>query len=99
MSYAQYTESELKKLHYFFGHPPASSLTNLLRWADPTAMSKEVREAVSELTKACIICSENASRPRRFNVTIGTDDLRLIRELQWILCIHTVDRHYMLYVV
>jgi len=76
VAYSLYTETELRKLHRFFGHPTVSSLLNILRRANPTKMTKEVRDAVSELAKACIICAENASRPKRFKLTIGSDELR-----------------------
>ena len=76
VAYSLYTESELRKLHRVFGHPSASALVNLLKRADPQKMRKEVKESISELTKACVVCAENASRPRRFKFTVGSDELR-----------------------
>lgn len=76
ISYSMYTEKELRKLHRVFGHPSVRALTNLLRRADPRAMNPSVVEAVKEITHACTICATHAKRPRRFKLTVGTDDLR-----------------------
>lgn len=57
ISFALYTEAELRKLHRVFGHFSVSALLNLLKRARPDEMTSEVRSAVEELTKACIICA------------------------------------------
>lgn len=71
-----YTEKELRRLHRVFGHPSVKALKTLLRKADPKSMKKSVIDAVKEITDACTICATRARRPRRFKLTVGTDDLR-----------------------
>lgn len=71
-----YSEKELRKLHRNFGHPSVSALTNLLKRANPDHMDREVQDAIMRLTKACTTCATHASRPRRFKLTVGTNDLK-----------------------
>ena len=74
--YSMFTEQELKRLHRSFGHPTVNALVNILRRAQPDKTNKNIEEAISQLTKACITCATNAAKPRRFKLTIGTEDLR-----------------------
>ena len=76
MTYSLYTESELHRLHRVFGHPSVSALINLLSRAHPDKLPKEAKDQLRKLTEACVTCSVNASRPRRFKLTVGADDLR-----------------------
>ena len=76
LAYSLYTETELKRLHRTFGHPTVEALINLLRRANPDEMNAEARKSLQEITNSCTVCVQNASRPRRFKVTIGSDDLR-----------------------
>lgn len=39
-------------------------------------MTRKVKEEIERLTRACVTCSTHASRPRRFKLTVGADDLR-----------------------
>ncbi|CDF37987.1 unnamed protein product [Chondrus crispus] len=71
-----YSEKELRKLHRNFGHPSVSALTNLLKRANPDHMDREVQDVIMRLTKACTTCATHASRPRRFKLTVGTNDLK-----------------------
>lgn len=76
ISHSMYTEPELRQLHRSFGHPSVTALTNLLRRARPDEVSESVRKQIDDLTKQCIVCAENAGKPRRFKITVGTSDLR-----------------------
>ena len=71
-----YTEPELKRLHRVFGHPSVTALKHLLRKADPEKFNTEVKEALHAIVKECMICAKHAAKPRRFKLTIGTDDLQ-----------------------
>ena len=76
MEYALYTEKELKRLHRVFGHPSVVALQNLLKRANPDEFGPELRQALEEISSACGTCATYASKPRRFKITIGIDDLR-----------------------
>lgn len=71
-----YTEPELKRLHRVFGHPSVTALGHLLRRADPENYSYNVKHARYDIMRECMTCVKHAAKPRRFKVTIGTDDLR-----------------------
>lgn len=76
MDQALYTEIELQKLHRSFGHPSSTALANLLRKARPEEMYTSVQHSIKELTEACTTCEYHASRPKRFRLTVGTEELR-----------------------
>lgn len=76
LSYSLYTETELRKLHRVFGHPSVSALSGLLKGARPEQMTPTVREALEEITQECTTCATYASKPRRFKLTVGSNDLR-----------------------
>ena len=71
---AMYSEGELIRLHRSFGHPSVTALYNLLKRATPDDVNKETRDSIKELTKRCRTCAENASKPKRFKITVGTED-------------------------
>lgn len=73
---AMFTYDELKKLHRSFGHPTVSTLYNLLRRARKEECHKDVRDAIEQLTESCKVCSEHSSKPKRFKLSIGTEDGR-----------------------
>ena len=72
ITYSLYTESELHPLR----HTSVSALLNLLPRAHPDKLPKEAKDQVRKLTEACVTFSVNASRPRRFKLNLGTNDLR-----------------------
>jgi len=74
--HALFTYGELTKLHRAFGHPSVSALNNVLRRARPAECSNTVKDAIEFLTDRCKVCSELASKPKRFKLTIGTEDAR-----------------------
>lgn len=73
---ALYTEAEVRQLHRAFGHPSVEKLSNLLSVARPEEMNGSVRTAIDHLTKRCGTCSKTSARPRRFKLTVGSEDLR-----------------------
>ena len=73
--YALYTTSELSKLHRSFGHPSVTALCNLLKRARPDEMKTSVRAAIEDITKRCNTCAEFSSRPKRFRLSVGAEDL------------------------
>ncbi len=76
VSFSLYTESHLKRLHRVFGHPSVQALHNLLKRADPSNLSKDTKHTLMEISKQCEVCMKYASKPRRFKLTIGTEDLQ-----------------------
>ena len=76
MSFVLYTEQELRKLHRTFGHPSVSAFMKVLRSARPDEMTKEVKDWITDITRSCVTCQTYASKPKRFKITVGTDDLR-----------------------
>ena len=75
VSHSLYSEQELRKLHRTFGHPSASALIKVLKAARPEQMTPEVRNNVMNIVKSCVTCSTYASKPKRFKITVGTEDL------------------------
>ena len=76
MTYSHHTESQLHPLHRVFGHPFVSALLNLLSRCHPDKLPKEAKDQLRKLTETCVTFSVNASRPRRFRLTVGTNDIR-----------------------
>ena len=75
MPYILYTESELRRLHRNFGHPTVSALKKVLKRANPETCDKKTKTAIAEIVQSCKTCQKYASRPRRFKLTIGANDL------------------------
>ena len=74
--YVLYTEKELRTIHRSFGHPSVSSTYKLLRRASGDKLKGNIKGMLRRLSENCKICKTNAATPRRFKLTIGTDDLR-----------------------
>ena len=76
MPYVLYTEDELRKIHRGFGHPSVRSTYHLLRRASGEDLDKKVKQQLDKISDDCKICLRNAATPRRFRLTVGTDELR-----------------------
>ena len=76
VEYALYTDVELRRLHRVFGHPSVSSLQKLLKRANQEEFGPDVTAVLHEINKSCKTCAEHASKPRRFKITIGSEDLQ-----------------------
>jgi transposase InsO family protein len=73
---AFYTLSELQKLHRSLGHRSVEQLSKILKRARPEEFSSSTRHALEEIASRCRSCEKQASRPRRFKLTVGAEDLR-----------------------
>lgn len=71
MSYALYTESELRKIHRNFGHPSVNAMGNLLRRASQAEIDGTTRHCLKKITEQCRICQVHAAKPRRFKLKMG----------------------------
>lgn len=74
--YVLYTNTELEKLHRNFGHPSASALHKLLKRADISKVSLKTMESIEDIVRRCTICQKYSPAPRRFKITVGTEDLK-----------------------
>lgn len=74
--YALYTEPELRRIHRTFGHPSVKATYNLLKRASKTGLDKEIRLELEKIADDCKVCKTNSSTPRRFKLTVGSDELR-----------------------
>jgi hypothetical protein len=71
-----YTQQKLYKLHRQFGYRSADQLRKVLERARPNEWSAETRKALEEIVDGCRECAKWASRPRRFKLSLGAEDLR-----------------------
>ena len=74
--FALYTIGELTKLHGSFWHPSLNALHNELRRARPDEDHPGIRSILQEITRRCRICSKTAAKPKRFKLTIGSENDR-----------------------
>ena len=74
--YVLYTEKELRTIHRSFGHPSVSSTYKLLKRASNEPLAEDVKPNLRKLANECKICRVNAAIPRRFKLTVGSDELR-----------------------
>ena len=98
VSYSLYTEIELRKLHRSFGYPSVNSLLKVLKIAGAHEVTSNVKKVLKEITQECKACAEYASKPKRFQLTVGRDELRfnhgVVVDLMWIEnrpVLHIVD--------
>lgn len=76
MPYALYTETDLRRIHRGFGHPSVKSTEKLLRRASIGQLPKSVITAMEKVNNSCKVCNKHASKPRRFKLTLGTEEIR-----------------------
>lgn len=74
MPFVLLTEVELRKIHSAFGHPSVAAMGNLLKRAGDD-LSSETQESIKRLTETFFPCKRNSKRPRRFKLSVGTEDL------------------------
>lgn len=74
VEHIHYTHDELRKLHIAFGHPSARALEAILRRARPNEPG--VRDEIEAIIKNCLTCARHSSVPRRFKLTVGTEEHR-----------------------
>lgn len=73
--YVLYTEHELRSIHRAFGHPSVSSLHKVLKKASTEPLAKDVKKGLEEITADYLTCRKHSPSPRRFKLTVGTEDL------------------------
>lgn len=60
-----------------------SAMEGLLKRAiEEGILSTSTREAIGRIREDCIVCIKECSTPRRFKLTIGSEDFRFIRSVQ-----------------
>lgn len=82
MSFVPYTESELMKIHRTFQHRSVRETEGLLRRADGGKLTTESQLSIRKIAADWKTCNIHASAPRRFNITVGADDLRFDHTVQ-----------------
>lgn len=83
MPFVLYTETQLRRIHRSFGHPSVRAMGNLLKRAsDDNRLDNETRKAIQAISDDYKICLRTASPPRRFKLTLGTEDLRFNNVVQ-----------------
>ena len=74
--YVLYTMEELRKIHQGFGHPSVKATFHLLRRATAGKLSNKIKDELHKIQDDCKVCLKHAATPRRFRLTIGTEELR-----------------------
>lgn len=80
--YSLYTEGELRKIHKVFGHPSVTAASGLIKRALGGNLDTKTRRIIEIISDECHICKRNAQAPRRFKMTVGTDDLSFNHNIQ-----------------
>lgn len=73
---ALFSESELFQLHRSFGHPSVTALYKLLRRARYNEVNEKIRRSIKEIVKRCKVCEAYSSKPKRFKLTVGSEEAR-----------------------
>lgn len=82
MTYVLYTEGELRRIHKTFGHPSIDTTLKILKRASGDKLSKGTKAVIEGIVDGCKTCRLIASKPRRFKLTVGTNDLRFNHKVQ-----------------
>jgi len=98
-----FTEKELTKLHYRFGHPGTERMYNFLKRVKPSEVNKETRAMLKDISSRCKECQYLAPKPYVVKVAVPRDDLmfnsEVILDIMYIQgrpVLHCVDKatHY-----
>lgn len=82
LPYAFYTASELRNIKRVFGHPSVKATTNLIKRAKGKRLSKDKRQMLQSISEACTVCKYEDKKPRRFKLTVGSEELRFNQHVQ-----------------
>lgn len=74
--YALYTENELRRIHRGFGHPSVRATRNLLARSNNGNLNPVLMNQVKKIKADCVTCRTNASAPRRFKLTLGSEEIQ-----------------------
>lgn len=76
VTYALYTEAELRRIHKVFGHFSADATQKMSKRAKESKLNHTTRSSISKLAEDCQICRFVAIKPRRFKLTVGADGFK-----------------------
>lgn len=83
LPYVLYSDLELLNIHQSCGHPSVSSISKLLIIASvDIKLYNGTNDSIQIISQACDIFKKYAGPPRRFELTIGTEDLRFRSSVQ-----------------
>lgn len=80
--FVMYTEHDLGAIPRNFGHPLLRATKGLLRRSGGGKLDPDGKRAISNIAIECRNCNVHAAAPRRFKLTVGTEDLRFNHTLQ-----------------
>ena len=94
-----FTEKELIKLHYRFGHPGIKRMHEFLKRAKPDEVNSETKKMLENIHARCKECQFPAPKPFVVKVAVPHDDLvfnsEVVVDIIWIqgrCVLHVVDR-------
>lgn len=74
--FALYTKQELTTLHCIFGYPSVRALQMPQCRANKLSAGAQTAKVIKKIGDNCRVCKEVSSGPRRFKLTVGTQELR-----------------------
>lgn len=80
--FAYYIEKKWITLHRSFKQPLLNALDMLLRQSNGPTLDKTTVQFVEKNQKYCNICIEPEPSPRRFKLTVGSEELRMNHRAQ-----------------
>ena len=94
-----FTEKELTKLHYRFGHPGVKRMHEFLKRASPDKVDKDTRSMLEKIQARCKECQYLAPKPFVVKVSVPHDGIvfnsEVVIDIMWIQgkhVLHVVDR-------
>ena len=99
-----FTEKELTKLHYRFGHPGLKRMHEFLKRACPEKVDKDTRAMLENIQARCKECQYLAPKPYVVKVAVPREDIvfnsEVVIDIMWIQgkhVLHVVDKatHFM----
>lgn len=81
-SYTYCTKSELRSLYRSFGQPFVRTLNSLLVMSSESTIDKKTIDALDKMKYVCKIFKRTTAASRRFNLTVGTAEIRSNHQVQ-----------------
>lgn len=82
LRYAFYKEQKLQTIHRSCGHPSVRYTGVLCKRASGGLLSLESKDAIQNIEQECGLCMIHAAPPRRFKLTVASEDLRFTQSVQ-----------------
>lgn len=82
MTYALYTEAQVRAIHRNFRNPSIRGTEGLLRRAQEGRLDTSTRDSTAQIAANCKMCMIHATAPRRVKLTVGADELRFNHSVQ-----------------